>query len=77
MSLDVSIAHSKQLKPTLSYLCYITMMGLLIAGAMKIVGVLLVSAFLILPSNSAQLIAKHRTQRNMIAMVICAMMSLI
>ena len=77
LSLDLSLARSKNISPTFSTFMYLLALGLLIGGAMKIVWVLLVSAFLILPSNTSKLMATNSMQWNILAVFICASLSVI
>ena len=59
LSLNRDLALSKRSTCDRQWLLYLLMIGLLVAWAMKIIGVLLVSAFLILPSTIASLIARR------------------
>jgi len=77
LSLHSSLAKSKNISVNSTYFIYLLALGLLIGGAMKIIWVLLVSAFLVLPSNISKLIAKNKTQRDMIAVCICCIVSIV
>lgn len=77
ISLHKSLAKSKNISVTWWYLLYLIALGLLIGGAMKIIWVLLVSAFLILPSNIWKLLAANTRQRNIISIVACCSLSII
>jgi len=76
LSLHTGLAKSKNIPVTASYLLYLVWLWLLIWGAMKIIWILLVSAFLILPSNSWKLLAKSKFQRNLISIGICFFVSI-
>lgn len=69
-ALDRTLAISKGIWVRVSYLVYLVALWLLIGGAMKIIGVLLVSAFLILPSNIWKLIATSQPKRVYISILV-------
>ena len=69
LSLNQSLAISKNIPTTFLSLLYLIAIWLLIWWAMKIIWVLLVSAFLILPSNIWKLIAVNKAQRNLISVI--------
>lgn len=77
LSLHKSLAKSKNIAITWWYLLYLMALGLLIGGAMKIIWVLLVSAFLLLPSNIWKTLASNKTQRSIFSIVICCIISVV
>jgi zinc transport system permease protein len=77
ISLHMGLAKSKNISVTTSYLIYLVGLGLLIWWAMKIIWVLLVSAFLILPSNIWKILANNKSHRNYISIAICFLISII
>ena len=77
ISLHKWLAKSKNIALVSSYLVYLIWLWLLIWWAMKIVGVLLVSAFLILPSNIWKLIAHNKIQWTVISVLACLVLSII
>jgi len=76
LSLHYSLAKSKNIQLKWMYLVYLLALGLLIGGAMKIIWVLLVSAFLILPSNIWKALASHKNQRNRISSLLWVVLSI-
>lgn len=77
LSMHHSLAISKWISVTYASLLYLIGLGILIWWAMKIVWVLLVSAFLILPSNIAKIVAKNTFQRNIIWVSIAVVCSIV
>jgi len=77
LSLHYSLAKSKYVSMRWSYLIYLLALWLLIGWAMKIIWVLLVSAFLILPSNIWKSLAWNKTQRNRISSIVWVSASII
>lgn len=75
-ALNTEIAHSKGLSSQRVSLLYFVLLGTIIWSAMKIIGVLLVSAFLILPSNIAKLLARDQRQRVRYGIVVSLLCSL-
>lgn len=61
-SLNMEIALSKKFPLKISSFLYLVTLGIIIGAWMKIIGVLLVSAFLILPSNIAKIISNTKKQ---------------
>jgi len=76
ISLHKGLAKSKNMSVKRSYLIYLIGLGLLIWWAMKIIWVLLVSAFLILPSNIWKILATSKSQRNIISIWVCLLVSI-
>lgn len=76
-SLDPLMARTRQSYPLRYDILYLMMLGLLIAWSIKIIGVLLVSAFLILPSNIARLWSGSLRRRQWLAIIIALVASLI
>lgn len=62
-SLDPLMARTRQQHQSGYELLYLFSLGLVIAGAIQVIGILLVSAFLILPSNIARLRTTSLRQR--------------
>jgi ABC-type Mn2+/Zn2+ transport system permease subunit len=75
LSLHKSLAASKGVNTTLSYLLYLIALGVLIWWAMKLIGVLLVSAFLILPSSISKWVASNIFQWKLFSSSICITLS--
>jgi zinc transport system permease protein len=76
LSLNVGLAKSKNMPVTTLHFLYLLWLWLLIWGAMKIIWVLLVSAFLILPSNIWKIFTKNKTERNLLSMLLCFLSSI-
>jgi len=62
-SINTEIALSKNYPLRISSVLYLVILWIIIGSAMKIVWVLLVSAFLILPSNIAKVFSNNKKQR--------------
>ena len=75
LSMHKSLAASKGINTTLSYLLYLVALWVLIGWAMKLIGVLLVSAFLILPSSISKSLASNLLQRKLIGNIVCILLS--
>jgi zinc transport system permease protein len=77
VSLHTDLAKSTWIHTTSSQLFYLVALWILIGGAMKIIGVLLVSAFLILPSSISKVFASTKLQRNIWWVIVCTFLSII
>lgn len=77
LSLHKSLASSKNIPTNTAYILYLIALWLIIWGAMKIIGVLLVSAFLILPSNIWKQLASNLLGRNGISIFFWVISSII
>lgn len=76
ISLHKSLARSKNITVTGHSLLYLIALWLLIGGAMKIIGVLLVSAFLVLPSNIGKLLSTTKKQWIVVSILTCLIISI-
>lgn len=70
LSLHTSLAKSKGMHGRWLQILYLLGLGLLIWWAMKIIWVLLVSAFLVLPSNIWKHLATHKKQWNIMSIAV-------
>lgn len=77
ISLNKSLAISKNISPNFKNVLYLIGLWLLIGWAMKIIWVLLVSAFLILPSNIWKKLANNKIRRNIYSIIISIITSII
>ncbi|MDD4066564.1 MAG: metal ABC transporter permease [Clostridia bacterium] len=77
ISVDESLAKSKNISPVLYEIIFTSMVAITVAMSINIVGILLVSALFILPGAISKMISKNMKQYIIISTISCIILSVI